>query len=235
MITHQKIKFVHSLKLKKNRSDFFVVEGDKMIHELLQSSFEIEHVFYTQDTEIKHPNSESVSTKDMDRMSHLKNASSVLAVVKKPLSNHKLDENNLQIVLDCISDPGNLGTIIRIADWFGIKDVLCSENTVDIYNSKTIQSSMGSIFRVNISYANLQDELSTYKGTILGAVLDGENIYKTELPKNGMILIGSESHGISEVIKPFITNSIKIPQFGEAESLNAAVACGIICSEIKRN
>lgn len=235
MITHKHIKFVHSLKLKKNRGDYFVVEGEKMIEELINSSFQVEHIYHTQEIKLSHPKAEQVSTKDMERMSHFKNSSHVLAVVKKPLSQNQLDENKLQIVLDDIKDPGNLGTIIRIADWFGIDSVFCSENTVDIFNSKTIQSSMGSLFRVNVSYMPIIELLPDYNAPILGAVLDGENIYESKLPETGIILIGSESHGISDEVKSLITQAIKIPQFGKAESLNAAVACGIICSEIKRN
>lgn len=235
MITHQQIKFIHSLKMKKNRSDFFVVEGEKMVSELINSDYEIEAIYHTSDVNISHSKSEHVSSKEMDRMSHFKSASSILALVKKPLSIRQLDESKLQIILDDIRDPGNLGTIIRIADWFGIDAVFCSENSVDVYNSKTIQSSMGSIFRVAVSYIDIEKELQHFNSPIIGTVLDGENLYETTLPKSGIILIGSESHGISSNVKSLLSHSVKIPQFGKAESLNAAVACGIICSEIKRS
>lgn len=235
MITQKQIKFIHSLKLKKNRSDFFVVEGEKMVKELIQSDFKIEHLYKTNNFNVDHDLIEVISEKEMSRMSHFKNPSSVLALVKKQNKLSALNPNKLEIALDNIKDPGNLGTIIRIADWFGISTIFCSENTVDLYNPKTVQSSMGSIFRVNVITKNLKSEFESYDGEIIGAHLEGQNIYQSKLNKKGVLLIGSESHGISNDLMPYVTKKVKIPSFGNAESLNAAVACGIICSEIKRD
>lgn len=234
MITHNQIKFIQSLKQKKNRSEYFVVEGEKMVEEAINSAFEIECIYLTSSSTINHKKCEIVSEKDMSRMTHFKNSSNALALLKQKQNTVEINANSLQIVLDNIKDPGNLGTIIRTADWFGIKDIFCSKETVDLYNSKTIQSSMGSIFRVNVNYVDLNSFLID-QPNVMGAILNGENIYESKLPENGLLIIGSESHGISENVLKHVTQPISIPNFGKAESLNAAIACSIILSEIKRN
>jgi RNA methyltransferase, TrmH family len=236
MLTHNQIKFIHSLNLKKNRADagLFVVEGKKNVTELLNSNFAIKHVYHTLEHEIDHPLAEKVSTNELSRMSHNTTPDGILAVAEIKKNPATPNPNTLQLCLDNISDPGNLGTIIRTADWFGIDTVFCSENTVDCFNPKVINSSMGSSFRVNVVYCSIEELLSTYKGDIFGAVLNGESIYTSTLQAKGMLVIGSESHGISPSIMPYITHKITIPNFGKAESLNAAIATGIILSEIKR-
>jgi TrmH family RNA methyltransferase len=139
----------------------------------------------------------------------------------------------LSLILDGIQDPGNLGTIIRIADWYGIKNILCTNDTADCYNSKVIQSTMGSFTRVNIWYGNIVEEvLKQSKLPIYGAVLNGENVYSSAKNKTAILVIGNEGNGIRESVMPFITNPVTIPKIGGAESLNAAVATGIILSHI---
>jgi len=142
--------------------------------------------------------------------------------------------NAFSLVLDDVQDPGNLGTIIRTADWFGIKTIICSENTVEAYNPKTVQSTMGSLCRVNIIYTSLVQFLKNTKLPIYGALLDGENIYQTNWGNEGLILLGNEGHGIGKELIEQITVPVTIPRFGEAESLNVAVSAAIFCSEISR-
>lgn len=237
MITNQQIKLIQSLKMKKKREELglFVVEGKKLVDELIHSSFEIESIYHTNDCKFEHKKAILVHKKELDRISQFKTNNDALAIVKCKSKNVSRNPNGLSLVLDSINDPGNLGTIIRTADWFNISTIYCSENTVDSYNHKVIQASMGSIFRVDVIYTNLTELLKIFKGKVYGAMLNGNNIYKENLEKNALVVIGSESHGISEEIMPYITNPITIKSFGKAESLNAAVATSIICSEFKRN
>ncbi|MFP5471113.1 MAG: TrmH family RNA methyltransferase [Bacteroidia bacterium] len=236
MITRNQIKLIQSLKLKKNREEhhLFVVEGKKMVDELINSDFEIEQIYHTQDVAISHKKAIQISKKDLERISFLSSNNEVLALVNIKKSSAKIKPNEITIALDAISDPGNLGTIIRTADWFGVKHIICSENTVDVYNPKVIQASMGSLFRVNVNYVDLEQTLKSFKGNIYGSYLKGNNLYKEKL-ESGILLIGSESHGISNEREKFVTNKITIPKFGNAESLNAATATAIILSEFKRD
>lgn len=182
---------------------------------------------------------EIISIEEMQRITALSTASECLAIVNMP-TNSNLDEvdrayleNHLILVLDGIRDPGNLGTIIRIADWFGIQHVVCSNDTVELYNPKVVQSTMGSILRVNIHYIDLDAFLERHQdSTIWGALLSGENVYEIKEPKKGILIIGSESHGIYEERLKYINKPITIPNIGgTAESLNAAIATSILCSE----
>ncbi len=166
-----------------------------------------------------------------------------MAVVKIPDQQEELPDmdKNLVLMLDNISDPGNLGTIIRTADWFGVQHIICSENCADVYNPKVVQATMGSIFRIKIQYKMLKKILQTLpvKIPIYGTLLDGNNIYEADLEKNGVILIGNESHGISENLFPFVTKKIRIPGYSpekssSAESLNASIAAAIVLAEFRR-
>ena len=263
MITNAQIKTIASLKQKKYRNELnmFVIEGRKMTEELLKSNFQIINICaakqWIDDNQelIDRSNIDKniileATDKDIARMSNLSTPDIVLAVVKQPSNNNRLplftkkSENNsltdkpakLVLALDGINNPGNLGTIIRIAAWFGIKDIVCSENTVDCYNPKVLQSTMGAIFHTNVVYTDLQAYLEQNIHTnIYGTVLlNGKNIYDQPLKKEGIIIIGSESHGISKEILPYINNPLTIPSFSEnknVESLNASVACGIVLSE----
>lgn len=240
MITANQKKFVKSLAQKKFRTEYncFVVEGEKLVHELIDSDFEIEVIYALKDwiEENQPEKAEEVSAKELASISLLKTPNQVLAVVKQkkePLPN---TINSFSIVLDKIQDPGNLGTIIRTADWFGIKTIICSDDSVDVYNPKVIQATMGSLFRVNVVYTNLTDFFKEYNSlSVYGAMLDGENVYQKTLNKKGSVLLmGNESKGISESLLPFITDKILIPKIGHAESLNVASATAILCAEFTK-
>ena len=247
MITNAQIKSITALKEKKYRSETecFVVEGRKMVDELLGSDFEIIIVYALSSWQANNGGRQlnekliTVNEKELSRISSLKTPDEVLAVVKQKRSSEIETTGKLILALDNINNPGNLGTIIRIAGWFGVKDIVCNENTVDCYNPKVLQSTMGAIFHTNILYTDLKSFLQNQKtAQIYGTVLqNGRNIYQENLTSDGIIIIGSESHGISKEILQYINRPITIPTFAaadEVESLNASVACGIILSEFKR-
>ena len=252
MISKSQIQFIKSLTISKFRKAHkkFIVEGPKLINELAISSFTIEGI-YAQSTWIKSnrfrfPNDTQiieVSEKELSRISGLKTPNQVLALVHmseniQPDSN---TFNDLVLMLDNISDPGNMGTIIRTADWFGIQQIICSDSCVDIYNPKVVQATMGSLFRVSVYYANLKNYLDKLPSgqNVYGTLLQGENIYHANLANKGFILIGNESRGISKDLIPFITHKLSIPNYAikteeTAESLNASVATAIVCAEFRR-
>jgi TrmH family RNA methyltransferase len=251
MISAKRIKQIKALSQKKNRRDsgFFVVEGDKAVNELLeQSDWEVSHIFavdtWLDENSIPHDIPfDKVTAKELTRISSLTTPNRVLAIVKIPGRNitEVNPDGKLILLLDNIQDPGNLGTIIRTADWFGIENIVCSENTVELYNPKVIQSSMGSFLRVKLYYTSSEDFLSKLPKElpVLGALLKGENIYNSKLPDEGIIIIGNESKGISAKLINYITHKIYIPAHCDAnkkiqpESLNASVATGIILSHIR--
>ena len=251
MISQNKIKFIRSLANKKYRlqNNSFIVEGEKMVLELLESNFETTEIFAlpsfinafaSKIDKITHVN--EITEQELKKVSSLKTPNQVLAIVKSP--NNRLNNNNynlLSLALDNIQDPGNFGTIIRTANWFGVKNIFCSHDTVDAYNPKVIQSTMGAIFRTNIIYADLKDiiEKATKNGlNIYGAVLDGEDIYESKLNNNSLIILGNESKGISKPIQQLIDNKIRIPGFPKdsntMESLNVSIANAIILAEFRR-
>lgn len=246
MLSKNQIKFINALKQKKFREEhhLFIAEGNKIIHELLRSEIKIKQLYTTTNfiSETNIPLSiECIEVKanEMERISALTTASEVLAVCEMPDHELNIDalKNKLTLVLDGIKDPGNLGTIIRIADWFGISNIICSNDTADIYNPKVVQATMGSISRVKVHYTDLIElfKVQNLKLKVFGALLEGENIYAKKLPSEGFIVIGNESKGISETLLPYITDKISIPSFSsETESLNAAIATAIICSEFRR-
>lgn len=249
MISKNQIKHIQSLHLKKNREqeNLFIVEGIKLVNEFVQTkSFEVKKVYATADY-LQHYkgllNSHSISyteitTEDLKKISLQTTPNQVLAVVVA--KNFELDKEALQssvtLYLDDIRDPGNLGTIIRIADWFGIKQVVCSPNTTEVYNPKTLQASMGAILRTNVVYMVFGEfKNHTNNLPIYGALLKGENIYTSTL-KKGIVVIGNEANGISNEVLQDVSHPITIPAASNngSESLNAANACGIICSEFFR-
>ena len=254
MLSKNQLKFVNSLKQKKFREEhnLFIAEGTKIVLELLQSKIIVKQLFATADffNKVKiDKNIESIEVKlnELERISTQTSPNEVLAVCEIPeyKLNHGELNDKLTLVLDNIKDPGNLGTIIRIADWFGIESIICSNETVDAFNPKVIQATMGSVSRIKLIYTDLVEFLKFQhtKSQIrsFGALLSGENIYTKQLPSSGFIIIGNESKGISEQLIPYITDKISIPSFshfksveGEAESLNAAIATSIICSEFRR-
>lgn len=236
VITKSDIKLINSLKRKSKRKEhgLFVAEGVKVVNELIDSDFNIRKIFTIKSELDNFPSAIPVSEKDLERITHLSSSSKVLALVEIPKINSLPKVNQTTLLIDGVNDPGNLGTIIRTADWFGIKQIVCSENSVDCFNSKVIMSTMGSIFRVDISYQNLSSYLENSKLPVYGALLEGKSIYKTQFLNSCNILMGSESHGISEELKPFITIPVTIPGIGTAESLNLGVSTAIFCSEYFR-
>jgi TrmH family RNA methyltransferase len=238
MLSINQKKYINSLQQKKFRAQHgtFLVEGEKMVEELIQSNFEIEHVFVVKGVQVNGCEATEISEKEMKSISALSTPNNFLAVAKQKKQQVNLTETNLVLVLDNIKDPGNLGTIIRTADWFGINTIVCSNECVDVYNPKVVQATMGSIFRANVLYVNLVEFLQQNKSVpVYGALLEGENIYKKPIQnKKAFLLMGSESFGISKELTPFITNKIMIPKFGGAESLNVAVATGILCSAYRQ-
>ncbi len=238
MLSKNQIKLINSLKQKKFRQEhqLFVAEGIKTITELLDSQFELYHVYATESCNINATIKSIVTEAELSKISFLKTPNKALAVFKIPKT-LQVDTNNLVVALDDVRDPGNLGTIIRLCDWFGITDLVCSDETVDCYNPKVIQATMGSITRVNITYANLEVFLKTEETQVFGAFMDGENVYKQELPKTGVLVLGNEANGISTSIEALVKNRIAIPRFGAlkaTESLNVATAGAILLSEFKR-
>jgi len=249
MISKNQIKYIQSLHSKKNREQekLFIIEGIKLVTEfILDGSYTIKDLFATQDyidnhidlLKSKTVNCTEISLEDLKKISLQTTPNQVLAIVTT--KDHELNSDWLQqgltLYLDDIRDPGNLGTMIRIADWFGIKQVICSENTTEVYNPKTLQASMGAVLRVNVIYKSFNNVLSIAKNLpIYGALLEGKNIYTTQLQK-GIIVIGNEANGITPEVQKQITNAITIPAATNngSESLNAANACAIICGEFFR-
>ncbi|GAB3647622.1 RNA methyltransferase [Echinicola sediminis] len=246
MISKNTLKFIKSLQQKKFRrqENAFFVEGAKNVTELLQSDFEVSHLLYTEKFYASHHQmvdafereSFLVNTRALESVGAFKTNEESLAVAKiKENRPFEVLEGELALALDEVRDPGNLGTIIRIADWYGIKKLILSEHTADFYNPKVLQASMGSFTRVDFHYTDLKEFLSRQKQKVYGAFLEGQNIHKAPLKAEGIILMGNESKGISEELSPLVSHKITIPRFGEAESLNVAIATAVICDNFKRN
>ena len=215
----------------------FIAEGIKGIQELLDASFELDHLYTTQnDFEMVSNNQKTVvSDADLKKISALATPNTCLAVFKMP-KEKKMEASGLILVLDSVRDRGNLGTIMRLCDWFGIQQLICSKETVDIYNPKVVQATMGSIARVNVSYVDLNDFLTTTSLPVFGTFMNGDNIYKTALPQEGIIVMGNEANGISPELEKIIKNRLTIPRFGtiqKTESLNVATATAIVLSEFR--
>ncbi len=235
MITKNKIKYIRGLSLKKNRirENCFVVEGEKMIFELINSPYRILELYATKDwiSENYYVNAYKVTQLELDRMSNMKSANKVLALVEIQ-NQDNISKNGIKLVLDDITDPGNLGAIIRSCDWFGVTQIICSKNTVDVYNPKVVQATMGSLFRVNVLYVNLEDYLSKVVGHIYGASIVGKDIKRIKLNEEAHLIIGSESHGISSKLTKFIDTNITIKSINsKAESLNVSAATSILLYE----
>jgi RNA methyltransferase, TrmH family len=241
MVSKNQIKLITSLQHKKYRNEhqLFIAEGVKVIQELLLSNFELEHLFITENIfeNISSSNKSLIKEPEMKKISALNTPSSCLAVFKIPTKS-KIQTDGLIVALDDIRDPGNLGTIIRLCDWFGVQQLLCSETTVDVYNPKVVQSTMGSIARINVSYIDLKEYIAKTSLPVYGTFMDGKNIYKEDLPKEGVLVFGNEANGISHLLEKNIKNRIAIPRFGDiqkTESLNVATATAIFLSEFRRN
>ena len=246
-MTANELKRIVSLHIDKFRKEQqrFLVEGPKLLEELLRSNFNINAIYALPewiDTAKNMPyslNIIKVSPKELSRISQMTTPNQLVAEVtmKKNTLLQPSDSKEWIIALDNINNPGNLGTIIRTADWFGVRHIVCSSNCADFYNPKVLQATMGSFTRINVYYTDLEQWLSaeTQKTPIYGAVMDGNSLYDTEIAKNGILLIGNESHGISHNLNRFIFKKIKIPAYGgKAESLNASIATAVILSELRR-
>ncbi|MFA7273578.1 MAG: RNA methyltransferase [Crocinitomicaceae bacterium] len=237
-ISKNKIKHLRSLRLKKNRDleQSFLIEGEKMVLEAVAeyaSLIQEIYVLKESNLNIHFPAIFEISTSESEQISSFKTPNKCLALLKYPKIEPQIE--NFTLVLDQIQDPGNLGTIIRLADWYGLSKIVCSNDTVDCFNPKVIQASMGSIFRIQLEYVDLENYLKAAQKPIFGALLNGENVYKTNLPDEAILIMGNEGNGISDTIQQFISHQLTIPRFGKAESLNVASATGILLSEFHRN
>lgn len=240
MLSKNQIKLIKSLHQKKYRTktNLFLVEGVKGVNEFLKSDFELERVFCTNDFShnLTSDNVELISEGELGKISNLNSPNEVIGIFRIP-EMAVLDLDKFSIVLDEINDPGNLGTIIRLCDWFGVEQLVCSPKTVDCFNPKVVQSTMGSLSRVAIFYTNIEQFISKSELPVYAAIMDGENVYKSDLPEKAILVMGNEANGISESINKLISNKIAIPKFGVSqltESLNVATATAILLSEFRR-
>lgn len=240
MLSKNQIKLINQLNQKKYRlkNELFIAEGIKTVKEFLNSEIQLYKLYATAD--ILSVNDvdkyEMISEKELKKISQLKTPQMLLGVFE--ILQRSVDAQiQLNLVLDGVRDPGNLGTIIRLCDWFGITQIVCSTDTVDCYNPKTVQASMGSLSRINIVYTDLEEYLTTSNLPVYGTFMDGDSIYKRVLPHKGNIIMGNEANGISEEIKNLVDYKLSIPQFGkdkQTESLNVAMATAIVLSEFRR-
>lgn len=245
MLSKAKIKYIKSLQLKKNRvqEKLFLVEGAKSVLEFINSKFTTDVVYGTKTFEEQNINIlrasklsfELAEEKELNQAGYLSSNNAAIALVRIPAyTTTPIALNEWTIALDSINDPGNLGTIIRIADWYGIKRIIISENSVDAYNPKVVNASKGSLARVGLEYIDLPRLLNDYKGSVIGADMKGADVHSFQVPKGGVLLMGSESHGISDELQKLLSDKITIPRLGGAESLNVGVAAAIICDNLIR-
>jgi len=239
MLSKSQIKLITSLRQKKFRlqHQLFFAEGVKTIKELLKSNFKLRHLYTTTlDFEVSDVLVTVITEPELQKISVLKTPNTALALFEIP-NEHAVDFDNLIVALDNIRDPGNLGTIIRLCDWFGITDLICNTETVDCYNPKVIQATMGSISRVNVVYKDLKTVLSDKEIISFGAFMDGESVYDTALSSKGVLVLGNEANGINNELEALISKRLSIPRFGNlqvTESLNVANATAVLLSEFKR-
>ena len=251
MISKNQIKLIRSLELKKNRrrENLFVAEGPKVVGDLVQAGYVPHSIFST----TERPDAQLITDEELRRISFLQHPQEVLALFQIPQSSDFLHQPSsithqpssithqppsLALALDGVQDPGNVGTIIRIADWFGIDTIYCSPDTADVYNPKVVQATMGSIAHVHIIYCDLLELFAHCQCPVYGTLLDGKNIYEQPLSAAGIIVMGNEGNGISEAVRQHVTHRLLIPNYhtGDhtAESLNVAIATAITCAEFKR-
>ena len=240
MLSKNQIKLIKSLETKKyrKREGLFVAEGPKVVGDLLRAGYEPHSIFST----LPRPDAELITDDELHRISFLQHPQEVLAVFHIPESNQNSQfsilNSQLALALDGVQDPGNVGTIIRIADWFGITNIYCSPDTADVYNPKVVQATMGSLAHVTITYCDLVPLLSEASIPVYGTLLDGEDIYQQPLSDKGIIVMGNEGNGISPEVRQLVTDKLLIPNFNKntetAESLNVAIATAITLSEFRR-
>lgn len=236
MLTNKDTKLINSLVKKKFRQKYnkFIVEGVKIIEEVLESDIQVYKLFSTKSVfSNAQLEVDLISEAELKKISQLVHPNTALAVCEIPQPK-PIDTSGFLLVLDDLRDPGNLGTIMRLADWFGIEQIICSNETVDYLNPKVIQSTMGSFLRVQLNYTNLTEFFKSYQHPVLGTFMEGDNLYTSNFPENAALILGNEANGISDDLGTFITKRISIPQFGnlkKTESLNVAMATGIILGE----
>lgn len=245
MVSKAKIKFIKSLQVKKYRKQeqSFVVEGAKSVSELLDSDFEVtwlaasENFLRVNEKRIFKKNIEVVEAteKELEHLGTFQTNDAAVAIAKLRPNEWPDLKNEFALVLDDLRDPGNVGTIVRTADWYGIKTIVASEETSDFYNPKTISATMGSFCRVKVFYINLVDFFSENSLPVYGTFMNGEDVHQINFGKSGVIVIGNESNGISDEVSKFVNHRITIPKIGEAESLNAAIATGIVLDNVFRS
>jgi len=240
MVSKNEIKLITSLTQKKYRFKhlLFVAEGEKLVKDLLNSAFELKQIYISEieEFDVEAHLIKQVSEKEMQKMSNLVTPSSVLGLFHIPVKK-EIAPTGLQLVLDDIKDPGNLGTIIRLCDWFGVTQIVCSLDTVDCYNPKVVQATMGSIANVTVSYLDIEAYLKSSNLPKYFTLLEGENLYEQNLPKDAIIVMGNEANGIRKDIMELTDYHITIPKFStntKAESLNVAMATAVILSEFRR-
>ena len=241
MISKNQLKLLRALAQKKYRKhhNAYLVQGEKNILELFNAQMSVKQLFATTDFINEHNDkirADDIVEADeevLSKASTLISNNAAIAIVDMP-EQTDVDPNGVILALDGVSDPGNLGTIIRVADWYGLKQVVVSHDSADHFNPKVISASMGSFVRVNVIRTELSSFLADYQGDVYGAYLGGQSVHKTDFSTQGVLVMGSESHGIRESVAPYITHKITIPAFGGAESLNVAMATGIILDNIKR-
>ena len=244
MISKNQIKYVHQLELKKFRKQegLFIAEGHKVVGDLLKAGYPPKQLFATAEWIAANPVADAieVTNDELTKLSLQQHPQQVLALFPIPTHQHQTpNTQKLSILLDNVQDPGNLGTIIRIADWFGIDTIFCSEGTVDAWNPKVVQATMGSIARVHLIYIDTMQLLDSLPKNfpVYGTFLDGENIYTQQLSQQGLIVMGNEGNGISDAVRARVTHKLLIPDFHKgptADSLNVAIATAITCSEFRR-
>jgi len=241
MLSKNQIKLITSLQQKKyrNKSNLFIAEGVKCVNEFLNSDFVLEKLFCTRDFKhiLNSDKKQEISNTELKKISNYNTPNEVLGLFEIP-SEKKVVLDKFTVVLDGINDPGNLGTIIRLCDWFGVSQLICSKDTVDCYNPKVVQSTMGSLNRVSIIYTDIESFISKTSLPVYTAMMRGENIYTTSLPKNAVLVMGNEANGVRESVNKLILNKLTIPKFGDiqlTESLNVATATAILLSEFKRS
>lgn len=250
MLSKNKIKFLQSLWQKKKREELglFIVEGIRSVQEIVSSSITIETIIGS-DTILNNFSTKDIecieaSEDEIKKISLQQSPQGIIAVCKLPsyqLPSPSEIREELTLLLDCVQDPGNMGTIIRLASWFGIRHIVCSPDSVDCFNPKVVQSTMGAIAKVAVHYTHLPSFIADAKHfeiPVFGTFLDGENIYSTNLPANGFIIMGNEGNGISTEIEKLVTTKICIPNYSSdqnnVESLNVGIATAIVCAEFKR-
>ena len=241
MVSKNQIKLITSLQQKKFRQlhKLFIAEGVKVIQELLDSNFVLEHLYVTESIfeSLSNDSKTLITDAELKKISCLSTPNNCLALFAIP-ETEKPISSGLIVALDAVRDPGNLGTIIRLCDWFGVDQLWCNEQTVDLYNPKVVQATMGSLARVKVHYLDLEKEIQKANLPVFGTFMDGENIYQTMLPSEGILILGNEANGISTAIEKLVTSRLAIPRFGnlqKTESLNVATATAIFLSEFKRS